>query len=262
MNEQTNKQGVELMTNLPDFIIIGAQKAGTSALRFNLSKHPDIFTAKVATGNENRPFKNEINFFNSDVTWDKGISWYKSLFSEPDKIQGEKTPAYIMSEKAMQRMVEVAPNVKLILLLRNPVHRAYSQWNHHNQKLAKAPNSRWKIDTFENIISLSTQNISPFNSLINQGKYILQINKILKHFPREQLFFGITERFLNDPNRQLDKVLDFLGAERIDLKPQIRHKREYQENIKQETKIYLDTLFEPYNQQLFDFLGEEIVEWK
>jgi len=259
---QTSFPIVQNQGSLPDFIIIGAQKGGTTALRFNLQKHPDIFTAKVECENLKRPFKREINFFDDDENWVKGISWYKNLFSESNKIQGEKTPSYFQNKKALRRIAEVAPHTKLIIMLRNPIDRAYSQWNHHNQKLKQSLDKGWRKDTFENIISLAIKNNFPFSTLISQGKYILHIQYLLKYFPEEQLFFGISERFIADPNGQLNKVLDFLGVERMHLKPRIRHKREYPEPMKQEIKVYLEKLFKPYNQQLFDFLGEEIVEWE
>ena len=85
---------------------------------------------------------------------------------------------------------------------------------------------------------------------------------MIQHFPREQIFFGVAERFIEDPNGQLNRVLDFLGAERMELQPKLVHKRKYQEKIKPETKSYLEKLFKSSNQQLFDFIGEEISEWE
>ena len=256
INSELKSQG-----KLPDYIIIGVQKAGTTALINNLGKHPDILIAKVEVENSKR-LKKEINFFSHEDRWEKGITWYSNLFSEPDKIQGEKSPSYMKNAKAIERMAEVIPDVKLIIMLRNPVTRAYSAWNHFNQSIKKSQKRGWRIESFETAISLAEQKEKPFTSLLALGNYMHQINTLLQYFPQEQLFFGIAERFLEDPNGQINKVLDFLGAERMDLEPEIRHKREYSEGINPETKKHLEKLFEPYNQQLFDFLGEEIAEWK
>jgi len=259
METISNRSGSSLAnpTNLPDFIIIGAQKAGTSALRYNLNKHPDIYMATIEQGGSNEP-----NFFTRPKNWEKGLSWYTDLFQHPDKIQGEKSPDILFNNQAIIRIAQTVPNAKLIVLLRDPVTRAYSAWNHNNQIIDISQNWGWRAESFETALSLAEKQVAPFKQLINKGIYIAHINNLLQYFPREQLFFGIAERFKQHPNEQLNKVLSFLGAANMELKPEIRHDRKYTEPMNSETKIHLKNLFKPINEQLYAFLGEEISEWQ
>ena len=116
---------------LPNFIIIGVQRGGTTSLYKYLTKHPKIIPA----------IKKEIHFF--DNNFHKGISWYQSQFKQNrllmllykkkkfyDSITGEATPYYIYHPYGVERISKLIPNVKLIILLRNPVERAYSHYQH------------------------------------------------------------------------------------------------------------------------------------
>lgn len=114
---------------LPDFIIIGTQRAGTTSLYEYLVQHPQVLPAENI----------EVHFF--DHHYAKGVDWYKGHF--PSKLEkfvasmrsfgktlaGEASPYYLFYEKAAERMHEILPNVKLIVLLRNPIDRAYSQYS-------------------------------------------------------------------------------------------------------------------------------------
>jgi len=238
--------------NLPNFIIIGAQKAATSTLRYNLNKHPDIFVVR-----------DELHFFNNEQKWSQGVSWYSRFFDHPEMIQGEKTPNYLSSIKAHERIASTVPNAKLIILLRNPIDRAYSAWNYFNLNIENSRNWGWKIEDFETIITdAEVTKLGPFAKVINNGKYIHQIENLLKYFPREQLFFGITERFKQDPNSQFSNILDFIGVRQIPIIIEEYNVMPYLTEIKPDTRNNLDKLFAPFNQQLFEFLGEEIKEWK
>ena len=243
---------------LPDFVIIGAQKAGTTALRFNLNKHPGLYLAS----DPDRENSSEVHFFNTDKGWDRGIDWYKSLFPRKKLIQGEKTPNYINSPIAHERMHQVIPDAKLILMLRNPVNRAYSQWNHFNQ--VEAPLDRgWRITSFESALAEAWRGQHKiFKSLVDQGLYIQMIEHLLQYFPREQLFIGIAERFKSDPQNELNRVFDFLGVERKQIEHKKVHERQYETSMEPATRTLLESLFAPYNDALFDFLGFDIPEWQ
>lgn len=118
------------LRTLPEFIIIGAQKAGTTSLYNYLIEHPSIFPA----------FKKEVLYF--DVNYRKGIHWYKSFFpttifkfliskySNRRFITGEASPYYILYPHAAKRIHSTLPKVKIIILLRNPINRSFSQYFH------------------------------------------------------------------------------------------------------------------------------------
>src|SRR2546423_13513556 len=115
---------------IPDFLIIGGQKCGTTSLYYYLIEHPNIAPA----------VRKQMHFF--DNRFKKGFGWYKSnfptIFSKWYKtflhkqkfVSGEATPYYLFHPLAASRVHQFLPDVKLIVLLRNPVNRAYSHYNH------------------------------------------------------------------------------------------------------------------------------------
>src|SRR4051794_40687659 len=105
-----------------DFLIVGAQKAGTTAAAFNLAKHPDLFVfqGKTSFGQWEREFFNQH--------WDQGVQWYMTHFDYRKRLVGEKTAELLHRSVAHRRMHETVPDAKLIVFLRCPVERAYSQW--------------------------------------------------------------------------------------------------------------------------------------
>ena len=105
---------------LPNFVIIGAQKSGTTSLSYYLQEHPEIYV-----------YPKEIHFFDDrDGTYEHGLEFYSGFFAESQgaKAIGECTPCYIYAEQPPERMYEAIPNAKLILIARNPVDRAYSNY--------------------------------------------------------------------------------------------------------------------------------------
>ena len=200
--------------NLPDFLIIGAQKSGTNALLYNLALHPEIFMARD-------PLNTELKFFSREDRWKRGVAWYMGNFTKNSCLQGEKTPEYLFFQKCHSRMHAIVPKAKLIILLRNPIDRAYSQWNHYNEIYETRPKSwGWIKTDFETALKKQKQ-------LITRGEYIDQITHLLNFFPREQLYIGIAERLKANPSYELSKVFSFLEVPSRCLEFQNRHTRKY-----------------------------------
>lgn len=234
--------------NYPDFIIIGAQKSGTTTLSYNLNYHPGIYVART----EKRP---ELHFFNHEKYWELGPEWYKGHFPKGSLIQGEKTPEYLFSDKCHKRMHQLVPNAKLIILLRNPVDRAYSQWNHYNQvSKQKKIDFNWQQCSFK-------EGIRSRVDLIDRGKYMNQIKKLLMFYPRDQVHIGIAEKLKNDPHSEFNNILSFLDVAVRPIYFHNCHVRTYPAPMQEETRALLQDLYRPFNQQLFDFLGYEVEEW-
>lgn len=236
--------------SLPDFIIIGAQKSGTSSLSYNLGNHPDIYIA-----NANGYGNGELHFFDREKYWNRGSDWYKGHFPNSTMVQGEKTPRYLFADKCHQRMYRLVPNAQLIILLRNPVNRAYSQWNHYNQSIEQGINIwHWQHCSFEECIRTKTE-------VLNRGKYINQIMNILMFYPKKQIYIGIAEKFQSDPQREFNNILSFLGVTEKPIHLRNRHVRSYPEPMQEETRAFLQKIYRPLNEELFDFLGYEVEEW-
>lgn len=177
------------MPKLPNFIIIGAPKCGTTALYHNLNLHPDIYMARM----NNWPYI-EIYFFNKRASWNRGIEWYKNLFPD-DKICGEKTPTYYLSYKAMSKIKRFVSNVKLIFCIRNPVERAYSHYKSLNLNCSLSE----AIEVNPHIIEAGFYN----KYMINNVYPLFNYNKILTIFQ---------EKMYDSTKTQMQKVYRFLGV--------------------------------------------------
>jgi hypothetical protein len=232
---------------LPDFLIIGAQKAGTTALMMNLDVHPGVSMA----GSGGRP--RELHFF--DQHWDRGLDWYRGFFDRSDRLQGEKTPDYFGHAFALERMARILPHARLVVSLRNPVDRAYSQWNHFNQISEESTAWGWRVESFEKAIARSG------NMLIRYGEYATHLSSLYRFYPREQVHVVIAERLREKSQEEYDRLLRFLGLDPGPRPFRNHHEREYGTPMAAETREMLNARFAPLNEELFALLGARIDEW-
>ncbi|KAM5214765.1 heparan sulfate glucosamine 3-O-sulfotransferase 3A1 isoform 1-T1 [Hipposideros larvatus] len=184
---------------LPQAIIIGVKKGGTRALLEFLRVHPDV-----------RAVGAEPHFF--DRSYDKGLAWYRDLM--PRTLEGqitmEKTPSYFVTREAPARISAMSKDTKLIVVVRDPVTRAISDYT---QTLSKRPD----IPTFESLTfkNRTTGLIDTSWSAIQIGIYAKHLEHWLRHFPIGQMLFVSGERLISDPAGELGRVQDFLGLKRI-----------------------------------------------
>ncbi|KAK7919243.1 hypothetical protein WMY93_010527 [Mugilogobius chulae] len=184
---------------LPQAIIIGVKKGGTRALLEFLRVHPDI-----------RAVGAEPHFF--DRNYDNGLEWYRELM--PKTLEGqitmEKTPSYFVTREAPARISAMSRDTKLIVVVRDPVTRAISDYT---QTLSKKPD----IPSFESLTfkNRTTGLIDTSWSAVQIGIYAKHLDNWLQYFPMEQLLFVSGERLISDPAGELGRVQDFLGLKRI-----------------------------------------------
>ncbi|XP_074519798.1 heparan sulfate glucosamine 3-O-sulfotransferase 3B1b [Halichoeres trimaculatus] len=184
---------------LPQAIIIGVKKGGTRALLEFLRVHPDI-----------RAVGAEPHFF--DRNYDNGLEWYRDLM--PKTLEGqitmEKTPSYFVTREAPARISAMSRDTKLIVVVRDPVTRAISDYT---QTLSKKPD----IPSFESLTfkNRTTGLIDTSWSAIQIGIYAKHLDNWLQYFPMEQILFVSGERLISDPAGELGRVQDFLGLKRI-----------------------------------------------
>jgi hypothetical protein len=260
---------------MPDFLIIGGERCGTSSLYYYLTDQPQIVSASTK----------ETHFF--DENFAKGLSWYRAQFPsslwkqytqkmlKQDLITGEGTPYYMLYPHAPRRTFEIVPQVKLIALLRNPVDRAYSKYwielmagleklsfeeaiKTEEERLA---GEREKMLENENYYSHSFRHFS----YLTRGIYIDQLQNWMQYFPREQMLILRSEDLYSDPAAVLKQTLEFLGVQHGDLNKAYKNyrrpsKRGYRKKVvppKLDPKIreYLVQYFKPYNARLYDYLG-------
>lgn len=179
----------------PDFIIIGCQKSGTTALKYYLAQHPDIWCPG-----------DELHFF--DQREHKGMDWYLSQFDRPEKVVGEKTPAYIYFEEIPEKIKQMKPDIKLIILLREPVSRAYSEYMMQHLKGAM-PYS------FEHLVFDESGKVNEERVCIRRGMYAKQLNNLYKYFNKNQVLVLKAEELKLNRQETIDKVTDFLGVDRF-----------------------------------------------
>jgi hypothetical protein len=183
---------------LPNYLIIGAAKSGTTSLARYLQAHPDCFM---------HPLK-EVNFFDFPQVWKKGVGWYKSEFARAGRRHavGEASPGYMSSPRAMPRIRKIIPDAKLIAILRNPADRAYSHYWHLRMIHAEHR-------PFEEAIALDGRRKEMGErdfSYIERGRYLKQLQQVREHFPEEQLQVLLFDDLREKPEDVFAQVCRFL----------------------------------------------------
>ena len=200
--------------NLPNFLCIGAAKSGTTTLYDLLGKHPDLYV----------PSFKEPHYFDFSSNYRNGIDWYNKIyFSDVKKEQVimDFTPSYLYEKKSPERIFKsLGKEVKFLVLLRNPVDRAYSHYLHSKR-------DNYEIEDFLIALEKEGKRISDARkkedyvaelkySYISQGNYYSMITNYLKYFPREQfLFIHFEQEFIANRIESMKKIFSFLGVDYI-----------------------------------------------
>jgi len=246
---------------LIDFLIIGAQRSGTTSLYNYLIQHPDVAPAN----------KKEIHFF--DDNYDKGLDWYyeqfPSLSNKSDKekrtITGESTPYYLFHPMAPERVFKTIPKVKLIVLLRNPTDRAYSHYNHAvrvgNENVSFEKGITLELLTLKDeekkVKKGSHSDIYQKFSYLERGIYLDQLKNWFEYFPQKQFLFLKSEDFFSNPQSCMDEFFKFLGISEFEVKNFEKFELFEHRKMSEDTREKLDEFFKPYNQRLYKFLGTD-----
>jgi hypothetical protein len=257
------------MRLLPDFLIIGAQRSGTTFLYNNLARQSCIAPALTK----------EVHFF--DVRFEKGARWYRAYFplrmrAAAERIRrrpyltGEASPYYLFHLHVPSRVASILPDIKLIALLRNPVDRAYSHYQHERRR-------GFETLSFEEAIAQESARIEPeiermlmdeqYNSYNHQhysylarGIYVDQLERWMRVFPREQLLILISEQLYAEPAATVAQVMRFLGAPAWARIAHRRHSAPAYPRLDAAMRERLAEYFKQHNCRLSDFLGRR-VDW-
>jgi hypothetical protein len=244
---------------LPDFIIIGSQKCGTTFLYDELARQPCVAPA----------ITKEIHFF--DFNFERGIDWYRACFARPRRqeygqarITGEASPYYIFHPLVARRIAAVAPQAKLIALLRNPVNRAYSHYQHEvrlgferlpfDQALAQEQ-ARLRGEAERMQADAGYQSFTHAHyGYLTRGIYVDQLKRWRDLFPDRQLLILRSEDLYRDTPETIGRVLEFLGLPDRGAR-EYRKKTSAYPKMDAATRSRLIRFFEPHNQRLADELG-------
>ena len=254
----------------PDFYIIGFAKCGTTSLFEYLISHPNIHPPKGK----------EIDFF--DRLYSRGINWYKvgfpftiqkfieKVFFRKKFLTGEATPRYIEHPHAINRIKQTTPNAKFIILLRNPIDRAFSQHNmnvkndyeinNFNDALKEEPRRiSNRIEKMTNDITYYSWNYDLY-AYLEHGLYVDKIKRWMEVFPKEQFLIIQSEEFFKNPSKTYNDVLKFLGLPSHDLKTYEPIRKQKKSILKKQTQQKLQNYFKPHNEKLYNFLGKKF-DW-
>ena len=191
---------------LPTLLVVGAMKAGTSALHHYLDAHPEIAMAP----------EKELNFFFGPSRppaadpgtwwqwgqWHRGSEWYRSRFDGRFAIRGESSPGYTdpAHPEVAERVAGLLADARLVYLVRDPVERAVSQWRHH---VKDGDESR----------PVEEAVLDPASQYVGRSRYHERVEPFLHHFPHEQLLVVVQERLLAERRRELARVYAHVGAD-------------------------------------------------
>jgi hypothetical protein len=197
---------------LPDFIIVGAMKCGTSTLRDLLTARNGVF---LPSG--------EVHFFSDEHKYARGLEWYASLFASANGAVavGEKTPTYSFVPACADRIRRHLPDVKLVWLFRDPVSRTYSHYWHSVKNGSERLSFAAAIETEAQRVLKDRWRGYQLRSL-----YHLQVEDYLRLFPRSQMHFLLFEHLLQDPLREVNSLLSFLGVEPLPAAPPLPRSNE------------------------------------
>jgi hypothetical protein len=252
---------------VPNYLVIGAQKSGTTSLHGYLAAHPGVLTSAVK----------EIQFFTR--YYGQGERWYlahfplaarataTSLTRHVRPAVGESSATYLFHPRAPERVYSFDPAMKLISVLRDPVDRAYShyqmefRWGRETlsfeaalaREAALAPELERMLDDteFESVDAVNC-------SYVARGRYAEQLARWLELFPREQRLVRTSAELLADPAATMSEVATFLGvpARAAEAYP-LKGVRKYQTMLP-ETREHLARIFEPHNRALQEMLGRQL----
>lgn len=175
---------------LPDFLIIGAMKAGTSSLHRYLEQHPDVFASN----------RKELDFFTR--RYEQGLTWYRRRFPAGDQVAGESSPNYLKAHlwpETAERIRTHLPDARMLCVLRDPVDRTLSHYLH---RVWRGRESRpWR------------EALVPGCNVLQTSRYGWQLRHYLDHFPPEQILLLTTEGLARDPAGTVGRALRFIGVD-------------------------------------------------
>ena len=196
---------------LPDFLLVGAARAGTTTLARWLNAHPHCHISP----------EKEIFFFDSDELWAQGPGWYCSRFSQArrDQLVGEASTSYIFYEAVAERMASIVPEAKLIAIVRHPVDRAYSHYCFIRmlRDLYGPPEKRDFATAVREELDGCVERTREY---VARGYYAEQLERLLSFYPTQQLKILLFDDLANAPRTVWHQLAEFLGLTPL---PEPRH---------------------------------------
>ncbi|XP_023331056.1 heparan sulfate glucosamine 3-O-sulfotransferase 1 [Eurytemora carolleeae] len=251
---------------LPSCIIIGVRKGGTRALLEMLSLHPQIRVAQQ-----------EVHFFDNETNYGQGYPWYLNQFPAlgPDQICVEKSPSYFVTLKVPERIKEMNPRMKLILIVRDPVTRLISDFTQitHN-RIDKG----LQIRDFDSTMVREDGSLALDTYGVDTGVYSTHLLNWFKHFPREQVYIANGDKLIRTPWQEMNKIENFLNLQHSISRSQFffnttkgfhclvvdgqtrclaKSKGRPHVNVSKDTIVKLRRFYKPHNYRFYGLVGKD-----
>jgi len=256
----------------PDFLVIGGQRCGTTSMYRTLSQHPNVIKAVLHKG---------VHYF--DTNYPRGMGWYRSHFpleasaARVERRTGtraqtfESSPYYMFHPLAAERIARDLPGVKVIVLLRDPVERAYSA---HAHELARG----YETEDFPTALALEESRLAgeaeriaadptyvshshQHHGYLQRGRYVEHLERLEGIFGRDRMHVVDSHRFFTEPEPVHDAVLDFLGLPHTGYPVFERHNARPRSPMPAELRARLEEHFAPFDERLATWLGHD-VSWR
>jgi len=252
---------------LPDFLIIGAQKCGTTTLYDLLATHPAVAPA----------YQKEVHYF--DRYYNKKLIWYRANMPRRSErrraeregrefICGEAAPSYIYHPLVPERVKDVLPDIKLVVLLRNPIDRAFSHYHKEvgrkdeplSFEEALSKEEERMAGKLEEVVQTGKHSFSWWHySYKARGRYAEQLERWFKVFPREQFLIIKTEDMAADTPGTVNQVCRYLGISENGVTDFPKSNvGGYRQQMAPETRAQLEEYFRPHNQQLYQLIDRDM----
>lgn len=241
-----------------DFVIAGAQKCGTTTLHRLLSRHPEIHMAPVKGTHF---FDTEENFSRAEVDY----APYHAQFTPraEHRLVGEATPIYSFWEPAARRLWEYHAGLKVIVVLRNPIDRAYSHWNMERSRRAEPLDFEEALDQEESRARAALPLQDRVFSYVARGFYSEQLRRLARFFPAPQRLVLPMEDLVHPDCPAAGRIWTFLGLDRPAVRDPIHaNRRSYPETMAAATRRRLAATFEPEIRELERTLGWDLASWR
>lgn len=246
---------------LPAFLVLGAQKAGTTSLFEILGQHPAVIPPRLK----------EVNFFDKD--WSKGLDHYRATFPREAEIKAleraghapamtfDNTPSYLYHPRVPKRVRETLPDARFVALLRNPTDRAYSHYLHavalgrealsFEEALDAEGQPERTDDRTPPELWAAAQNLA----YVARGRYLEQLERWWAHFPPDRFLLVMSEDFFADPVGVVGRIVEFVGLGPF-VPGDVRARNQSSgPDLDPELRARLDETFAEDNRRLLDATG-------
>jgi len=240
-----------------DFIVAGAQKSGTTALHYFLRKHPQIAL----------PDRLEMHFFDDEEIFSGPVDYELLHRHFPpvarSALAGEVTPSYLYWKRATERIWNYNRQIKLVILLRNPIDRAFAHWNMQRFKDREPLGFLDALKEEPRRIAQPLTIESRRFAYVDRGFYSSQLDRVFKFFPREQVHIVKFEDFRDRKQETLDGIFEFLGVKSLRrIRDKDRNIVPYERTMTPEERKYLSEVFSAEITKLEQMLGWDCSDWK